>query len=232
MLVHSVIALGLSVALCSAADHGVTFHCVGKCDSAVKPEYNGGNALMGGHMYPGVTKPSDLIAYRWFLERAAGGDVLVLTADDAPCDIYNSFLLNMTGAVQPNSVTTACFTSRDGSSSTKLKSLLDGASAFFITGGDQSKYYSYWKDTVVATALSRGAVVGGSSAGLAVQGQFIFNAMHGGVSSEDALKYPTDSEVSLARHFASVDQVQAKHHTVHHTPYTIHHISYTIHHTH
>jgi cyanophycinase-like exopeptidase len=189
----------------SMGDAGVTFHCVGKCDKGVKPVSIGGNALMGGHMYPGVTKPTDLIAYRWFLERASGGDVLVLTADDAPCDIYNEFLFNMTGTVQPNSVTTACFTSRDGSSNTKLQKLLNGASAFFITGGDQSNYFNFWKDTPVALALSGGAVVGGSSAGLAVQGQFVFDAVHGGVTSEDALKYPTDSEVSLARKFITVD---------------------------
>ena len=99
----------------------------------------------------------------------------------------------MTGSHQPNSVTTACFTSRTGSSNDKLLSLLDGAAAFFITGGDQSKYYQYWRGTPVADALSQrghanGVVVGGSSAGLAVQGQFLFDAMHGSVSSEDALK--------------------------------------------
>ena len=74
--------------------------------------------------------------WRRFLERAGGGDVLVLTADDAPCDIYNPFLLNMTGSVQPNSVTTACFTARTGSASTTLTALLDGAAGLFITGGE------------------------------------------------------------------------------------------------
>ena len=35
---------------------------------------------MGGEMYPGVTQDSDLVAYRWFLDRAGGGDVLRLKA--------------------------------------------------------------------------------------------------------------------------------------------------------
>ena len=163
---------------------------------------------MGGHMYPGVELPSDLVAYRWFLDRANGGDVLVLTADEPPCDIYNPFLYNISGATRPNSVTTACFTSRDGSASAKLHELLRQASGFFMTGGDQQKYESFWKGTPVAAALSSppaGAVVGGSSAGLAVQGQFLFDALHGGVTSRDALKYPTDSEVSLSRNFLKVD---------------------------
>ena len=50
------------------------------------------------------------------------------------------------------------------------QTLLDGASAMFITGGDQSKYLDFWNATSVATALSSCRVtVGGSSAGLAVR---------------------------------------------------------------
>ena len=79
---------------------------------------------------------------------------LVLTADEPPCDIYNPFLYNISGATRPNSVTTACFTSRDGSASAKLHELLRQASGFFMTGGDQQKYESFWKGTPVAAALS------------------------------------------------------------------------------
>lgn len=179
-------ALCLGAAL--AADEGVSFYCVGECAAPRAVKSGGGNALMGGDMYPGVTVRTDFDAYRWFLERAAGGDVLVLTADSAPCDIYNPFLYNMSGAVRPNSVSTACFKSRAGASSAKLGALLRGASGLFVTGGDQSKYYEYWRGTAVADALSSGVVVGGSSAGLAIQGEFLFDARDGGVTSEDALK--------------------------------------------
>ena len=192
----------------TAASPGVEFSCVGACSQPRAAKSRGGNALLGGHMYPGVTIPSDNVAYRWFLNRAAGGDVLVLTADDPPWDIYNPFLLNMTGvSPAPNSITTARFTARSGAADAKLATLLDGAAAIFLTGGDQSKYYTYWQGTAVSDALSSShVVVGGSSAGLAVQGNFIFDAMHGGITSADALKYPTDSEVSLARDFIAVNE--------------------------
>jgi cyanophycinase-like exopeptidase len=158
-------------------------------------------------MYPGVTVPSDLTAYVWLLDKANGGDVLVLTADDAPWDIYNPFLFNMSGvATAPNSVTTARFTGREGASNSKLATLLSGASLLFVTGGDQSKYYDYWRNTPVSVALSSNVAVGGSSAGLAIQGEFIFDAEHGSIDSEGALKYPTDSEVSLASSFIAVNQ--------------------------
>ena len=64
------------------AHDGVTFHCVGACATPRAVKSKGGNALMGGHMYPGVTVESDLAAYRWFLERANGGDG-VLVGDNA-----------------------------------------------------------------------------------------------------------------------------------------------------
>ena len=132
----------------AASSDGVTFHCVGACAAPRAVRSKGGNALMGGHMYPGVEIGTDLEAYRWFLDRAVGGDVLVLTADEPPCDIYNLFLLDMNGThTKPNSVMTACFTSRAGASDAKLQTLLSGASAIFVTGGDQAKYYDFWANT-------------------------------------------------------------------------------------
>jgi beta-aspartyl-peptidase (threonine type) len=152
---------------------------------------------MGGHMYPGVTIPSDLDAYRWLVNASgAGGDWVVLTADAAPCDIYNPLLLNLTsGGI--NSVTTICFTSRAGALLPRTAQLLRAAAGVFVTGGDQFKYYSMWRGTPVATLLPRIPVMGGSSAGLAVQGRFVFDAAHGGVASEDALDWPLDEDISL-----------------------------------
>ena len=49
----------------------VQFSCAGACDSPRAAKSGGGNALMGGHMYPGVTAAHDLDAYRWFLRRRA-----------------------------------------------------------------------------------------------------------------------------------------------------------------
>ena len=44
---------------------GVSFYCVGKCQNPRRVISKGGNALLGGHMYPGVTKLTDLDAYRF-----------------------------------------------------------------------------------------------------------------------------------------------------------------------
>ena len=53
-------------------------------------------------------------------------------------------------------------------------------SQVFITGGDQSKYFDFWSESPVSDLVSKVPLVGGSSAGLAVLGRFVFDALHGG----------------------------------------------------
>jgi len=151
---------------------------------------------------------TDVAIYGRFLDRVDGGDVLVLTADAAPWDIYNPFFFNGTTARQIRSCTTARFTSRNGSFSPRLKTLLETASGVFITGGDQSKYFKFWRDSPVSELIAEIPVLGGSSAGLAVQGEFAFIALRGSIDSDLALKYPTDSEVSLTNSFLRLPWMQ------------------------
>jgi len=177
--------------------------CVGNCSSDPTPKPDGiapGAALMGGHMYPGVTTDRDIDAYRWLLDRAKRGNVVILTADpvDTPCDLYNDFFFhNVSTHVRPRSVSTICFTDRKDSFREDVIQLLSRAVLVFITGGDQSKYFTYWRNSPVSRALLTIPLVGGSSAGLAVQGEIVFDAMHGSVTSKDALRWPLDSEIAL-----------------------------------
>ena len=143
-------------------------------------------------MYPGVTNPSDDGVYAWLTGRAKGGDFLVLTADpeDTPCDLYNQYIYNLThaSAVRPNSVSTVCFKDRAGAFDPRTASLLRNAAGVFITGGDQAKYFEYWRDSPVSRLLPTVPLLGGSSAGLAVQGEFVYDALRGSVTSTEALQ--------------------------------------------
>jgi cyanophycinase len=75
------------------------------------------------------------------------------------------------------------------------------AEAIFLAGGDQWNYYRYWHDTPVArevnAAIARGVPVGGTSAGLAVLGQYGFTAEHDSVTSAVALADPFHLKVSV-----------------------------------
>ncbi len=62
----------------------------------------------------------------------------------------------------------------------------------------QSQYYEYWRDSPVSRLLVEVPVVGGSSAGLAVQGQVVYTAINSSVVSADALSMPLDANITLA----------------------------------
>src|SRR6185437_14221293 len=87
------------------------------------------------------------------------------------------------------------------------------ASAIFISGGDQSRYVNFWTDTPVARALDaavrRGVPLGGTSAGLAVLGEFAYSAQHDrpdgpNLTSAAALANPFDAQVVLVRNFLRI----------------------------
>jgi cyanophycinase-like exopeptidase len=74
----------------------------------------------------------------------------------------------------------------------------------FIAGGDQWNYVNLWKDTKVEDAINwvrntKKGVVGGTSAGAAILGQYYFSAQNGTVTSAEAIANPYRSTVTLGR---------------------------------
>jgi len=77
---------------------------------------------------------------------------------------------------------------------------------FFFAGGDQWVYYSYWKDTpLLATVNSlitnKHVTVGGTSAGMVIQSQFIFTAQYDTIVSKEALDNPYDRKLTIGYGF-------------------------------
>jgi cyanophycinase len=153
----------------------------------------GGLLLAGG----GTDQPD---AFRWLIDRAGGGDIVIIRASGA--DGYNNFLMRL-GPV--DSVQSIVFRSREASSDPEIVRTLERAEAVFLAGGDQSNYVRYWKNTPVQDALhalaKRGVPIGGTSAGLAVLGEFGFAATGGGVTSAAALANPYSDRVTIERAF-------------------------------
>jgi cyanophycinase len=153
-----------------------------------RPHPRAGYALMGGG--------TDLDeAFRWLCGRADGGDLVVLRASGD--DAYNAYI---NGLCKLNSITTVVIPGREAAGEAKVAETIRGASAIFISGGDQSKYTRYWRGTPVETALrdavKRGVPIGGTSAGLAVLGEFIYSAE--GDKPDDA---DLTSEAAMANPF-------------------------------
>lgn len=139
-------------------------------------------------------------AFRWLIERSGGGDIVVIRASGA--DGYNAYIAKL-GTV--NSVDTLLFESREASSDPFVLGRIRNAEALWIAGGDQSKYVEYWKNSPVADAIhalvKRGVPIGGTSAGLAVLGEFSYAALKDTITSADALKNPYDERVTIEKDF-------------------------------
>lgn len=165
----------------------------------VATEPRGGLLLMGGG--------GDVdAAMRWFLERCDGGDVVVLRASGS--DGYNTYLHRELG-VKVNSVRTIRFNDAEGARDPRALEAIRNAEGIFIAGGDQSRYVRYWSGTEVQELLNRhvrkGKPLGGTSAGLAVMGQFAYSAMHeGNLTSALARENPGHSWITLERDFLSI----------------------------
>jgi cyanophycinase len=136
---------------------------------------------------------------------ANGGDIVVLRTTGT--NGYNDYLYNLvSGALKPDSVETLLLDTRDKANSDYADWVIRNAELIFIAGGDQAAYLNAWKDTrsedAIRAAYNRGAVIGGLSAGLAVQGEFIYDP--DGVTattSAEAIANPYRSSMILSNGF-------------------------------
>ncbi|MBK6916567.1 MAG: cyanophycinase [Deltaproteobacteria bacterium] len=148
--------------------------------------------LMGGG-------PDVDAAFTWWQSWVDGGDVVVLRASGA--DGYNDYLFADIGGV--DSVETLLVDTEALADDPYVVCRVAQAEAVFMAGGDQARYMTLWKDRglaeAVMTAWDRGAVVGGTSAGLAVLGEFVFAAYNDTVDTDEALADPYNRYMTMDR---------------------------------
>ena len=159
-------------------------------------------------------------AYRWMIKRSGvrpwtGGRFVIIRASGT--DAYNPYIYysgedsSLSQIVDPewvggaamglSSVETLVIPDRESANDKFVNYVLSRAHAVFIAGGDQSDYIKYWKRTALHSTLiklmRRNVPVGGTSAGLAILGQFDFSAMVDTVYSEEALMNPYNEFMTL-----------------------------------
>jgi cyanophycinase-like exopeptidase len=153
---------------------------------------SGGVCLMGG-------ATEDDNAMKWFLQRANGGDILVLRTTGS--NGYNSYLYSGLG-ITVNSVETIVCNNAIASSDPYIIQKVQQAEAIWFAGGDQWTYINYWRNSPIDSAINqaiqqRNIVIGGTSAGMAIQGKYYFSAQYGTVTSATALSNPYNSLVNV-----------------------------------
>lgn len=140
----------------------------------------------------------NLEAMRWFLDRAGNGHIVVLSGSYTT-ELANEFYRDVGAAA---SVETFVFKNGKPANDPKILASLARADGIFIAGGDQARYVRYWKGTPVAEALDAhvraGKPLGGTSAGLAILGEYLYGAMDGGsIRSPEAMADPLGPAVTI-----------------------------------
>ena len=192
---------GLLLALpVAAADLG--HYLLGDTAARTPGKVEPGLLLMGGG-------DRNFDAMRWFMRKAGNGHIVVLRASQGG-EIGEEFF-NEVGGIA--SVETFVFKDRESAYDPAVLAALKRADGIFLAGGDQSRYVRYWRGTPVAAALDAhvraGKPLGGTSAGLAVQGEYFYGAMDGGSqTSPAALADPLGDGNTIETGFLHLDALQ------------------------
>ena len=165
-------------------------------ESAPTPDPVFGGLLLNG----GGGWPYD--AFRWFTEHAGHGHLVVLRASETT-EIQDRFYNDIKGLL---SVRTFVFTDRTAASESRLLAAVRAADAIFVGGGDQSNYVRMWRGTPLNAAIdahiAAGKPFGGTSAGLAIQGAWLYGCMDSiSVTSAHAMADPLGKSVTIEGDF-------------------------------
>jgi beta-aspartyl-peptidase (threonine type) len=186
----------------SVVRHGYEYYEIGHLKAPRPADTEPALMLMGGGDWPDK-------GFAWFAAKGGHGHFLILRAsgdDDMQKDLYTKI-----GGVA--SVQTLVFHSRAAASDPKVLDIVRHADGIFIAGGDQSNYVNFWKGTPLNKLLNEhvahGKPIGGTSAGLAILGDYGYGAMDGGsITSKEAMHDPLGKSVTLVGDFMHLPNMQ------------------------
>lgn len=141
--------------------------------------------------------------FGWFVAETDSGIIIDIDTDTGPG--YASQFKSL--GADPASETMIISTRSQANDSSIYKKLIF-AKGIFMHGGDQWPYIETWKGTLVEEALhyvfEKGGALGGTSAGLAVLGEIVFDAQNGSAYPDDTAYNPYDSDIHFTDDFLDV----------------------------
>ncbi|NJL78978.1 MAG: cyanophycinase [Richelia sp. RM2_1_2] len=131
-------------------------------------------------------------ATKWFLEQANYGDYLVLRCGGVGrqaqwiTDNYSDLI---------NSAAELSIDSREAANNPEVVQYIKNADALYFAGGDQNKYEDCWEGTATEEAINylinhKKVPVGGTSAGMAILGEYYYAPSRLGLLSSEILNDP------------------------------------------
>ena len=188
-------ALGLAAQPALAGEKPLQRYHIGNLTSATPGPVSGGLLLMGGG-------DRHVDAMKWFFTKAGHGHIVILRASQGG-QVGEEFYRDI-GGIQ--SAETFVFSDRSAATDARMLRALRNADGIFIAGGDQARYVRFWRGTPVADALNAHVAAGkplaGTSAGLAMLGEYLYGAMDdGSITSREALADPFGPANTIESHF-------------------------------
>ena len=158
-------------------------------DADVTTAVSAGTVLMGG----GADVDA---AFSWMINKSGGGDFVVIRATGT--NAYNGYIYGLGSA---NSVETFLINSRTQANDSAIVQAVRKAEALFFAGGDQNDYIRFYRGTALGSVINHLAnvkhiPVGGTSAGMAIQGYVYYDGVTN-VLSEEVLLNPYRSGTGI-----------------------------------
>ncbi|AVP98762.1 peptidase [Ahniella affigens] len=151
-------------------------------------------------------------AFNWLFARGGHGHLVVLRASGE--GDLNPFFLDEIGGIA--AVDTLVFSAREASENPVVLDIIKHADVIFIAGGDQANYVNFWRGTPIQDAINAhvaaGRPLGGTSAGLAIQGAWVYGALDGGsITAPETLADPLGPGNTLINEFLKLPHL---HHVI------------------
>lgn len=170
---------------------GVNLGRVGSASDKITTT-SGGFVLMGG----GTDVDA---AMQWMVNKTGGGDVLVIRSTGT--NGYNTYLQSL-GTV--NSVQTLLIDTTTEGNDACVAQTIKNAEMLFIAGGNQQDYVNYFKGRASGDAINylintKKVPVGGTSAGMAILGQYY----HPGGAPDNSTVLANPTTVAIGNNFVN-----------------------------
>jgi len=142
--------------------------------------------------------------YGWFVQAADSGKIINIDVDEVS-SFYPDYFKSLGAATSAESFRIA--TRQAANDSNTYKKLIS-AKGIFIEGGDQGDYIETWKGTRVQDAIhyvfQHGGAIGGTSAGLAVLGEVVYDATGGYLYPDEAAYDPYHPDIHFTNDFLQI----------------------------
>lgn len=138
--------------------------------------------------------------YQWAVNQSGNKKVAIISTVSETNFIPNYFV--SLGAIEATNIT---IPNALAANSSNMYATLMAYDVFFFKGGDQFKYYDFFKNSSVQTAIedkyNQGGVIAGTSAGMAILSEVMFTAQNGSIYPPDGLESINSTYFALANDF-------------------------------